>query len=189
MTTVEILRSWWRVRYPVYVLGIVAGLAMMWLPYKTFLDNNAWENRLRAEGVPVQAAIDELVRKPRNSNTMHLLYEWAGVQRRAEVGCWEVCHPAGTPVRIWVNPDDPGDFVTEFGTLSGNRGRVQGVIGMTGLVLFVSMVIVVFTRLDRQRRDRRKRRWQQKQRDQRRQQFWHSRAGTEGKPSRRRQKN
>jgi hypothetical protein len=188
MATVEILRSWWRVRYPVYMLGIVAGLVMMWLPYKTFHDNDAWEDRLRAEGVPVQGVIDELVHKGRNSNTMHLRYELAGAELWAEVGCWEACHPADTPVRIWVNPDDPGDFVTEFGTLSGHRGRVQGGIGMAGLVLSGSMVLTAFTRLDQRRRDRRQRDWQRQQRDQRRQQIVHARAGTQGKPSRRRRR-
>ena len=185
MATVEILRSWWRMRYPVYVLCIVAGLVMMWLPYKTFHDNNAWEDRLRAEGVPVQGVIDELVHKGRNSNTMHLRYELAGAERRAEVGCWEACHPAGTRVRIWVNPDDPGDFVTEFGTLSGHRGRVQGVIGAAGLVLSGSMLLAGFTRLGQRRRDRRQRDWQRQQRDQRRQQIGRGRARTQGKPSRR----
>ncbi len=192
MATVEILRSWWRIRYPVYGLCMVLGLVMMWLPVKTFRDNDAWEDRLRAEGVPVQGVIDELVHKRRNSNTMHLRYELAGAERRAEVGCWEACYPAGTSVRIWVNPNDPGDFVTEFGTLSGHRGRVQGVIGAAGLVLFGSMVIAVLTRLDRRRRrqrDRRQRDWQRQQRDQRRQQIGYTRAGKRGKSSRRRRKN
>ncbi|MGR6320325.1 DUF3592 domain-containing protein [Micromonospora soli] len=167
------------------MLCILVGLGMMWLPYKTWNDNDAWEDRLRAEGVPVQGVVDELVHKRRNSDTMHLRYEWARVERRAEVGCWEACLPAGTPVRIWVSPDDPGDFVTEFGTLSGHRGRVQGVIGAAGLVLFGSMVLAGFTRLDQRRRDRRQRDWQRQQRDRRRQQIGHTRVRTQGKPSRR----
>lgn len=185
MTTVQIFRTWWRVRYPFYLLGIMVGLVMIWLPFKTGNDNDAWEDRLRADGVPVQAVIDEFVHKGRNSDTMHLRYELAGAERRAEVGCWEACLPAGTQVRIWVNPEDAGDFVTEFGTLSGHRGRVQGVIGAAGLVLSGSMVLATVSRLDRQRRDRRQRHWQQQERDQRRQQIGRARARTEGKPSRR----
>ncbi|WBB65207.1 DUF3592 domain-containing protein [Micromonospora sp. WMMD812] len=186
MAAVEILRAWWRVRYPVYAVGILVGLVMMWLPVKTGNDNDAWEDRLRADGVPVQAVIDELIHKGRKSDTMHLRYEFGGAERRAEVGCWEVCLPAGTPVRIWVDPEDPGDFVTDFGTLSGHRGRVQGVIGAAGLILAGSMVLVGFTRLDRRRRDRRQRDRQRQQRDQRRQEIGPARVGTKRKPSRRR---
>ncbi len=66
---------------------------------------------------------------------MHLSCEFAGVQRQAEVGCWEVCLAAGSTVRIWVNPVDPDDFVTDFGIRSGHRGRLQGVVGAAGLQL------------------------------------------------------
>ena len=133
MATVQILRSWWRVRYPLYVLGLLVGMVMMWLPFKTFQDNDAWESRLRVDGVPAQAVVDELVHKRRN--TMHVRYEFGGAQRQAEVGCWEVCLPAGSAVPIWVNPNDPGDLVTDFGILSGHRGRLQGVVGAAGLTL------------------------------------------------------
>ncbi|MEV4120943.1 DUF3592 domain-containing protein [Micromonospora sp. NPDC049645] len=166
------------------MLGLAVGLVMMWLPYKTFQDNDAWEGRLRVDGVPAQAVIEELVHKRRNSNTMHLRYEFAGAQRQAEVGCWEVCLPAGTAVRIWVNPDDPEDFVTEFGTLSGHRGRLQGVVGAAGLVLFGSMMFALFARIGQRRRDRRQDEWQRQQRDQRQRQFTNARFGRKHKPSR-----
>ncbi|WP_406072745.1 DUF3592 domain-containing protein [Micromonospora sp. NBC_01638] len=185
MATVQILWSWWRVRYPAYVLGLAVGMVMMWLPVKTFQDNDAWESRLRVDGVPAPAVVDELVHKRRNSNTMHLRYEFAGAQRQAEVGCWEVCLRAGSAVRIWVNPDDPDDFVTDFGVLSGHRGRLQGVVGAAGLVLSGSMALAVIARLYQQRRDRRRRDWQQQQRDQRQRQFVNARVGTKRKPSRR----
>ncbi|WP_198041571.1 DUF3592 domain-containing protein [Micromonospora chokoriensis] len=175
--------------YPVYLLGFLVGVAMLWLPFKTFHDNDAWADRLKVDGVPAQAVISELVHKRRNSNTMHLRYEFAGAQRQAEVGCWEVCLPAGTAVRIWVNPDDPDDFVAEFGTLSGHRGRIQGVIGAAGFVLSGLMVAATLTlflgrRCDR-RRDRRLEDWRQQQRDHRRRQFTNARAATKRKPSRR----
>ncbi|MDG4783726.1 DUF3592 domain-containing protein [Micromonospora sp. WMMD961] len=185
MTTVKIARTWWRMRYPAYVLGIVAGLVMMWLPSKTFDDNEAWGTRLRADGVPVQAVIHETVYKARNSRTMHLRYQVAGVPHRAEVGCWEVCLPAGTEVRIWVNPDDPEDFVTEFGMLSGHRGRLQGVVGAAGLILSGTMLAAVVGRLLGRRRDRRQRDWQRQQREHRRRQFLNTKGGTKRKPSHR----
>jgi hypothetical protein len=167
MSIMETLRNWWRLRYPFHVLGIVSGLLMLWLPYQTFLDENAWADRLRAEGVPARAVVHDLVRKARNSNTMHVRYEVADVLYRAEVACRQVCHPAGTPVQIWVSPDDPGDFVTDFGTLSGHRGRFQGVVGAAGFVLAVSMTGLAAARLSRQRRDRRLRDRKREQREQR----------------------
>lgn len=183
MARVEILRSWWRVRYPAYLLGLVTGVVMLWLPYKTFDDNDAWADRLRANGVPVQSTIDQLVSKPRNSKTMHLRYELAGAERRAEVGCFEVCLPAGTAVQIWVNPDDPSDFVTDFGMLSDHRGRLQGVIGAAGLILSGTMAVAVVGRFFGQRRDNRRRDWQRQQRDQRQRQFANARSGNKRKPS------
>ncbi|MEV5206928.1 DUF3592 domain-containing protein [Micromonospora sp. NPDC053740] len=182
MATVQILRSWWRARYPLYTLGLVVGLVMMWLPFKTFEDNDAWASRLRVDGVPEQAVVDELVHKRRN--TMHLRYEFAGAQRQAEVGCWEVCLPAGSAVRIWVNPNDPEDFVTDFGILSGHRGRLQGVVGAAGLVLSGWMALAVLGRGYETRRDRRRQDWQRQQRDQRKRQLTNARAGTKRKPSR-----
>ncbi|WFE51886.1 DUF3592 domain-containing protein [Micromonospora sp. WMMD1155] len=185
MTVVKIVRIWWRWRYPAYLLGIVAGMVMMWLPLKTFDDQEAWETRLRADGVPIQAVIHETVYKARNSRTMHLRYQFAGVPHRAEVGCWEVCLPADTSVRIWVDPDDPEDFVTEFGTLSGHRGRLQGVIGAAGLILAGTTLAAVVGHFLGRRRDRRRRAWQSQQREQRRRQFLNATGGTKRKPSRR----
>ncbi|MFJ2083725.1 DUF3592 domain-containing protein [Micromonospora chokoriensis] len=185
MTTVKIVRIWWRMRYPAYLLGIVAGVVMMWLPVKTFDDHEAWGARLRDDGLPVQAVVYETVHKGRNSNTMHVRYQVGGAQRQAEVGCWEVCLPADAAVRIWVNPDDPDDFVTELGTLSGHRGRLQGVVGAAGLILAGTMLAAVVGRFLGRRRDRRRRDWQSQQRDQRRRQFLNARGGTKRKPSRR----
>ncbi|MEU8158447.1 DUF3592 domain-containing protein [Micromonospora sp. NPDC048986] len=182
MATVQILRSWWLARYPVYALGLAVGLVMMWLPLKTFQDDDAWGRRLRVNGVPAQAVVDELVHKRRN--TMHLRYEFAGAQRQAEVGCWEVCLPAGSAMQIWVNPDDPEDFVTDFGILSGHRGRLQGVIGAAGLVLSGWMALATVARGYQRRRDRRRQDWQRQQRDQRRRQPTNARAATKRKPSR-----
>jgi hypothetical protein len=182
MAAVQIMRTWWRVRYPVYTLGFLVGMVMMWLPFKTFQDNDAWGRRLRVDGVPAQAVVDELAHKRRS--TMHLHYEFAGAQRQAEVGCWEVCLSAGSAVRIWVNPNDPGDFVTDFGILSGHRGRLQGVVGAAGLVLSGWMALAVIARGYQRRRDRLRQGWQQQQRDQRRRQSVKARAGTKRKPSR-----
>lgn len=114
---------------------------------------------------------------------MHLRYEFAGAQRQAEVGCWEVYLAAGSPVRIWVNPKDPEDFVTDFGILSGHRGRLQGEVGAAGLVLSGWMALAVIARGYQRQRDRRRRDWQRQQHGQRQRQFTNARAGTKRKPS------
>lgn len=134
----------------------MAGLALLWWPYATQRNLDEWAVRLRQEGVPADAVVYDLVLKQGGnrsgpSETMHLSYDFAGRTRTAEVGCWDACEPPGTRVRIWVNPTDPADFVAEFGTLSGHRGRAQGVFGAAGFVLAVLSGVAAIGRLSRSR--------------------------------------
>lgn len=146
-------------RYPFYCLGILAGLALIWWPYSTQRNLDEWAVQLRQQGTPAEAVIYDQVTKSGgnrspNSETMHVRYDFADQTRVGEVGCWDVCWPAGTPVRIWVNPADPGDFVAEFGTLSGNRGRIQGGFGAAGFVLTVVSIGATILRLNQGRDNR-----------------------------------
>ena len=64
-----------------------------------------------------------------------------------EVGCVKVCRLIGDEVLIWVNPADPGDFVTDFDQLSGHRGRIQGVLGVVGFGILVVAVPLMLSRI------------------------------------------
>lgn len=157
------LRRCWDARYPFYCLGVVVGLAFVWWPYSTQRDLDDWAVQLRKGGVPAEAVVyDRVIKRGGNkspaSETMHLRYDFAGHTRTGEVGCWVVCEPPGTPVRIWINPADPADFVAEFGTLSGNRGRVQAGFGAAGAVLAFLVGMATIGRLSRGRAYRRNRR-------------------------------
>ncbi len=159
------LRRWWGARYPFYWCGIVLGIGVLWWPWSTQRDLGDWAVRLRAEGVPTQAIVyDRVIRKgdskTPDSRTMYLRYDFAGGSRTGEVGCWTVCDPPGTAVRIWVNSADPTDFVAEFGTLSGNRGRVQAGFGFAGAMVAFLCAATALERRHRLRgrvRGRRKR--------------------------------
>ena len=82
---------------------------------------------------------------------MYFSYEVDGRTHAQEVACFEVCRAAGAEVPIWVNPADPGDFVTDFGQLSGHRGRVQGVLGVVGLAVLGVGVVLTLSRIRRRR--------------------------------------
>ncbi|MET8147354.1 DUF3592 domain-containing protein [Actinoplanes sp. NPDC049668] len=140
-------------------LLVVAGSALLWLPFHTQLALDDWAAELRATGVPARALVHDRVRKEGGnraspSTTMYFRYELAGRAYEREVGCVEVCRPVGDEVSIWVNPADPGDFVTDFDQLSGHRGRTQGGLGVAGFVLLVLAVPPLLSRIPSARRRR-----------------------------------
>jgi hypothetical protein len=51
------------------------------------------------------------------------------------------------PFLLGVNPADPGDFVTDFGKLSGHRGRVQAALGALGFGVLVLTVPALLSRI------------------------------------------
>jgi len=116
--------------------GLVTGAALMYLPVHTQFELGDWERELRRSGVPAQGYVFDQTVSDRGSRTMHFRYQADGVTHQEGVGCSQVCLPAGATPRIWYNPADPLDFVTDFGELSGERGVPQGVLGIVGLVLF-----------------------------------------------------
>ncbi|GAB3810890.1 DUF3592 domain-containing protein [Micromonospora zhanjiangensis] len=137
-------------RSPVWVtLGcvalVVAGGALLWLPFHTQSALDDWGTELRATGMPARAVVYDRVTK--RKTTMHLRYELAGRTYEQEVGCVQVCLSAGDEVSIWANPADPGDFVTDFEQLSGHRGRVQGGLGAVGFVILIFAVPLLLSRV------------------------------------------
>ncbi|MGV9763562.1 DUF3592 domain-containing protein [Micromonospora tulbaghiae] len=135
-----------------YVLLAVAGGALLWLPFHTQRALDDWGVTLRERGTPARAVVVDQVtesggNRSSSSSTMYFRYVVDGRTHSQEVPCFEVCRAAGTEVPIWVNPADPGDFVTDFGQLSGHRGRVQGVLGAVGLVALGTGVVLTLSRV------------------------------------------
>ncbi|HCT81852.1 MAG TPA: hypothetical protein DGG94_22770 [Micromonosporaceae bacterium] len=140
-----------------FVSLLLVGGALLYTPFHHFRHLDAWEKELRERGKPAQALVFNRVTKPggnRSSDktTMYFQYDLDGVRTEAEVGCVQVCLYAGTTVAIWVNPDDPTDFVTEFDQLSGHRGRFQGVLGAAGAVLLFLTPVIALSRRRASRR-------------------------------------
>jgi hypothetical protein len=147
------------IRVVIGLLMVVLGGTLLWLPLHTHLELEDWGAELKTTGVPAQAVVyDRVTEKGGNressSTTMYLRYAVGGRAHRAEVGCVQVCLPPGDQVQIWVNPADPGDFVTDFDMLSGHRGRLQGGLGVVGIVV----LIWAFAMIESGTRGRRKRR-------------------------------
>ncbi|WP_433494800.1 DUF3592 domain-containing protein [Micromonospora sp. CA-248089] len=139
-----------------YVLLAVAGGVLLWLPFHTQSALDDWGVTLRERGTPAQALVVDQVTKSggnrsSSSRTMYFRYVVDGRTHSQEVPCFEVCRATGTEVPIWVNPADPGDFVTDYGQLSGHRGRVQGVLGAVGLVALGTGVTLMLSRIQRRR--------------------------------------
>ncbi|MEV5631878.1 DUF3592 domain-containing protein [Micromonospora tulbaghiae] len=132
----------------------VAGAALLWLPFHTQTALDDWGVTLRERGTPARATVVDQVtesggNRSSSSRTMYFSYVVDGRTHSQEVPCFEVCRAAGTEVPIWVNPADPGDFVTDFGQLSGHRGRVQGVLGVVGLAALGTGVVLTLSRIRR----------------------------------------
>jgi len=127
------------------LLAGVGGL-LLWLPIHTQIALDDWTAELRAGGEPTRAIIYDRVTK-RHNTTMYFRYEIGGRTYEQEVPCVEVCRSYGDEVPIWVNPADPRDFVTDFGQLSGHRGRVQGVLGAGGFVMLLLGLLVTLSRI------------------------------------------
>jgi hypothetical protein len=147
------------IRLVIGILMVVLGGTLLWLPLHTHLELDDWGAELKVTGVRAEAVVYDRVteeggNRESSSTTMYLRYAVGGRAHRAEVGCVQVCLSPGDQVSIWVNPADPGDFVTDFGKLSGHRGRLQGGLGVVGIVV----LIWAFALIESGTRGRRKRR-------------------------------
>ncbi|GAB3949647.1 hypothetical protein GCM10027614_48780 [Micromonospora vulcania] len=130
------------------VLLVVAGGALLWLPFHTQTALDDWGTELRVRGLPARAVVyDQVTKRGGSSQTMYFRYEVSGRTYEQEVACVEVCRSAGDQVPIWVNRADPTDFVTDFGQLSGHRGRFQGVLGAAGFAVLVLAIPLLLSRI------------------------------------------
>ena len=144
------------VRWPVllWTCCVLVGGSLLYLPLHTHRDLERWAAELRRTGVPAQAYVfDRITRDGRT--TMYLRFAAGGLVREEAIGCEPVCLEAGATPRIWYDPADPGDFVTDFGRLSGDRGDVQGVLGVVGFFVTLAGVGMIAIRIDTAARFRR----------------------------------
>ncbi|MGB2567635.1 hypothetical protein ACPFP2_04160 [Micromonospora citrea] len=125
-----------RLARPAVVLPTVLllGAVLLWLPFQTSREQDRWAVELRERGRPAQAYVYD-VQTRRSRTTAYVRYELDGVTHEQEVACMEVCPAWRSTVPIWVSRTDPGNFVTDYGQLSGHRGRIQAVLGAVGFVL------------------------------------------------------
>ncbi|MEV0805341.1 hypothetical protein [Micromonospora sp. NPDC050200] len=135
---------------------LITGAALLYVPFHTGYEQDRWAEELRERGRPAQAYVYDVQTKNRGT-TMFFRYELDGVTHEQEVACMEVCLPWRSTTPIWVSRTDPSDFVTDFGQLSGHRGRFQGGVGAVGFVILafplVGLVVMGWGRLtDRLRR-------------------------------------
>ncbi len=149
--------QWWRAI--AWSALLVIGAALLYLPYKTQRELDRWRVELRERGHPAQAHVyyyEEKRRGRRLSQAMFVTYDIRGRSHQQEVPCYSACLSAGQAMSIFVNPDDPSDFVTEYRELSGNRGRVQGVLGAVGfsamLLAALALILPAVPSRDRRRR-------------------------------------
>ena len=133
------------------------------LVYQPFHHASALEHyaaHLRATGVETPTTVQwEQTGTDRRGNPIYEPFLWYHTgdddNPHLEPYACDLCPRQGGTVRIWVNPNDPLDFVDENGTLSGDRNRSQALIGFLGLgtvVLgFAILVLPVPRRLRRWR--------------------------------------
>ncbi|WP_127508227.1 hypothetical protein [Actinoplanes solisilvae] len=128
-----------RWRFLLWSLCVLAGAALMYLPIHTHQDLRDWAVELRRTGVPTQAYVFDQITVD-GGTTMYLRFETDGVIHEDAFDCESVCVNDGATTPIWYNAADPGDFVTGFGRLSGDRGRIQGILGVAGFFLALAGV-------------------------------------------------
>ncbi|GAB3828460.1 DUF3592 domain-containing protein [Dactylosporangium cerinum] len=89
--------------------------------------NHHKAERLRAIGVPVDAAITGWSTKQRSdaaADYIDLTYTYGGVRYSSQTRCGggeECAEPPGPTLRIWVDPQHPHEFVTEDGNTDDAR--------------------------------------------------------------------
>jgi hypothetical protein len=138
------------VRWLAATVVLAAGVFLIYLPFHRAAQLDRYANHLRTSGEPVQATLDEDVEifhdvKPKKITTRKLVYEFHDTRHEEAFNCAGPCPVKGTKVRIWVNPNDPLDYVDEYGTLSGDRNRLSAVLGLAGVgAIFLAGMILLW---------------------------------------------
>ena len=101
---------------------IALGAALITVPFATRRSMDAHAARLRLNGVEALADVTDRIQHRSGKNiprevTINLTYTHAGLVYREEIRCEKGCRTNGQSVRIWLDREDPRDFVTEWGDL------------------------------------------------------------------------
>lgn len=113
-------RPRWLLRLGFTAAAFVIGGILISTPYRHQRGLDARSVELHRDGVPVSAAVvdreDKETGRGRNRTSTIVLSYWLdGRPYREEVLCEKGCGETGGTVRLWVAPEDPDEFVTEWG--------------------------------------------------------------------------
>jgi hypothetical protein len=136
-------------RWTLAVAALVGGGLLMYEPFRHAHELDRYGDHLRQIGAQVRATVaaPQVPIRTRNSryrSVTYLDFEFHGQRFRDDFACDRPgCPRPGATVLIWVNPNDPHDFVDQYGTLSGNRNGRRQAFGVVGLGMVVAGIAIV----------------------------------------------
>jgi hypothetical protein len=131
---------------------LVSGAYLVYLPFHRSVELVGYADQLHRSGEPVEAHAMVHVefitdaKGRRNSYTVRELdYEFHDTKHRLPLNCDSPCPHDGDKIMIWVNPNDPVDYVDEYGTLSGDRNDFPALLGVAGIgVIFLGFAVLLW---------------------------------------------
>jgi len=138
---------------PRWTVPLLSGLGAALIAVAILLQASADPPRdLRASGVPTTAVVKDVQAPKKQSRkyayeTTNLVLEfrYRDFTHLADVRCVTQCRTEGESVQIWHDPDDPADFVTEWGDASRaeNGNPAVWLPALAGAVLLLAAVVVI----------------------------------------------
>jgi hypothetical protein len=127
-----------RARVLLAVAVLVAGVLLVYQPFRRAHELDRYGDQLRRTGERVQAVVVGKVEdRGKRKLVCHLGYDFHGVSYEDAVDCANP-DPGSRAVLIWVNPKDPHDYVTQDGVLSGTRNKAGFLLGVLGAALILT---------------------------------------------------
>jgi hypothetical protein len=128
-----------RARVLLAVAVLVTGVLLVYQPFRRAHELDRYGDQLRRTGERVQAVVVARVEQDGHKRKLvcHLGYDFHSVSYQDAVDC-ENADPGSRAVLIWVNPNDPHDYVTQDGVLSGTRNTVAFLLGVLGAALILT---------------------------------------------------
>jgi hypothetical protein len=131
---------------------LVGGAYLVYRPFQWSAELAGYADQLRRSGEPIEAHAMVHVESytgykgQRKSYTVvELDYEFHDTKHRLPLDCDSPCPHDGDKVMIWVNPNDPVDYVDQYGTLSGDRNDFPALLGLAGIgVIFLGFAVLLW---------------------------------------------